>query len=244
MSEDNETPPQVNRLRLLFLSVYAGTGFLTLFLHHSAAGQYIKELGLPFSFEWTIREGAIVGSAFCVCICLLTWILTRSFDKKKALRSAALNGSLIFASFIATYPFTPGWSDYAFVGQIVLFGLVVSISTYWYHVLGKPDLYHSITAMKLQHERSLQNLRDLKWAFVFVAASFVFSSFITFVEEVPKNLRHTSAYQIMMAITTIGIIYLLAGVIINLIHIYLVHVRSIEKRIDEMDTEMRMGFRS
>lgn len=234
MSEDKEIRPQVSRLRLLFLSFYAGTGFLTLFLNHAAAGQYIKELGLPFSFEWTIREGALVGITLGVAICLLTWTLTRSFERKNALRSAVLNGSLIYVSFVATYPFTPGWTDYAFVGQIVLLGLVVSISTYWYHILGKPELYNSITTMKLLHARSLQNLRDLIWAFVFVAASIVFSSFITFVDEVPKNLRHTSAFQIMLAIHAVGLIYLLMGIIMNVIHVYHQHVKKIEERTDEL----------
>lgn len=233
------TRRQVSRLRHFFLSFYAGTSFLTLFVLHGTAGQYFKELGVPFSFEWTIEDGITTGAAFGIAICLLSWISIKIFERKtkrySSLICAVLNGSLMVIFFIAAYPFTPGWTDYEFVGEIVLFGLVLSISTYLYLGLGNPEPYQSIDAMKLQHARSLQNLRDLIWVLMFVMATIVFSYILTFESKVPKDLRHTSAFQVMMAIHAVGIIYLLVGIILNIVAAYHQHVKKIEERIDKLN---------
>ena len=229
---------QIDQTRLLFLCFYSGTSFLTIFVMHAAAGQYFKEMGLPFSFEWTIEDGIVVGACFGTLVSLLTWWSIRICERKSRNSSpitcSTINGSLVLIFFVLAQPYTPGWTDHAFVGEIIIIGLVLSASTYLYLNLRKPGPYQSKEAMTLQHARSLQNLRDIIWAFVFITASIVFYYLIAFIDEVPGNLRYSSTCQTLISIHIAGMIYLLAGILVNIVDSYRQYVKRIEQRIDRI----------
>jgi hypothetical protein len=212
---------------------------MTIFILHASAGQSYNELGLPFSFVWSIKEGIVIGAILGVAVSILSWQLMKSTTEKKHSRllAALLNGSLPCIFFLLTYPFTPGWTDYVFAGEVVILGLIVSVSTYWQYDSGHTETYRSVSALKLKHERVLQNLRDLTWAFVFVTASIVFVYFSGYGGQVPENLRYTSSYQNTMAIHAIGTIYLLGGFVINILCVYHQFAKEIEEEVERMDQQ-------
>lgn len=197
----------------------------------------MKGLKLPFSYEWTTMEGAIVGSIFGIIVSVLTFVLIKFFaqkENKNPISCATLVFSVIMFSFVSTFPFTPGWKEYGFASEIAFLAIICGTSTYLYLTLLTPFSLKKVEALKLQHSRLVRNISQLMWAFMFAIATIVITYFLNFVSQIPVDLRYSSESIELMFVHALGGIFLIAGSVINIIGLYHCKIIETEREVNKM----------
>lgn len=248
-------------LRVIFLAFYAGSTYFTLLILGSAYGQYAPKIGLHSDSNFTIENGVDIGLKFGAILFLLILLSTRIFEHKhySPLTGAVVNGSLVYilgylsASDIGKWVF----ENYAAISDAVLLGICVSASSYLYLSLKEVGKCRTIDALKLQHARMLQSFNILAALFLMVIGSIFFYYFFALEKSIPDtlnstftNVSHTASATVsekptpprflpeaqkMLAIFSVGIMYLLIGASLALAQPYYQRIVKIEERIDELN---------